>query len=31
MYMIAENSPFGRDFQLAPAEGINGAIGPIKF
>ena len=23
--------PFGRDFQLAPAEDINGAFGPIKF
>ena len=23
--------PYGRDFQLPPAEGINGAFGPIKY
>ena len=31
IYILAENQPYGRAFQLAPAEGINGAFGPIKF
>ena len=31
IYILAENPPYGRAFQLAPAEGIDGAFGPIKF
>ena len=31
IYILAENPPYGRGFQLAPAEGINGAFNPIKF
>ena len=31
IYILAENPPYGQDFQLAPTEFINGAFGPIKF
>ena len=31
IYILAENLPYGRAFQLAPAEGINGTFSPIKF
>ena len=29
--MLAEYLPYGRAFQLAPVESINGAFGPINF
>ena len=31
IYILAENPSYGRAFQLAPAEGIYGAFGPIEF
>ena len=31
IYILAENPPYGRAFQLAPAEGINGAFGPKTY
>ena len=31
IYILAENPPCGRDFQLVPAEGISGAFGPTNL
>ena len=31
IYILAEYPPYGRAFQLAPAESITGAFGPINF
>ena len=31
IYILAEYPPYGRAFQLAPVESINGAFGPINF
>ena len=31
IYILARNPPFGRDFQLAPTEGINGPLAPLFF